>query len=157
MDKTKHHFIWPLKDGDVEFISPKRKHKIYGKLLLEGDVLIVLIPNPVFFFRFFALQNVSKMWPLEERFLYDNEKIPGFSGTFTTIKKTHQKSFRLFSHLVQLQLGFFVFQVAELAILSLVAIAIEKADAKASADLPVVFLLASPPVTSKLLWMQKCK
>ena len=52
--------------------------------------------------------------------------------------------------LVQLQLGFFVFQVAELTILSLVASAIEKADAKASTDLrmPTASLGALP----KLHW-----
>ena len=48
-----------------------------------------------------------------------------------------------FSHLVQLQLGFFVFQVAELAILSLVAIAIDKTNAKASTDLAGFFSTTS--------------
>ena len=64
--------------------------------LLEGDVLIVLIPNLVFF-SIFSLPNVSKMWPLEERFLLRQRKnLPGFSVTFKTIKKRTKKVYGVF-------------------------------------------------------------
>ena len=74
-------------------------------------------------------------------FFTTTKKSPRIVEPSQQLKKRTKKVSGFFSHLVQLQLGFFVFQVAELAILSLVAIAIEKADAKASTDLPVVFFV----------------
>ena len=128
--------------------------KIYCKLLLEGDFLI---PNSVAFFAFFLrfkmFDNVAfeRRISLQPKTFGENQtKIPRIKWNLHANKKTHPKpkASRFFcSHLVQLQLGFFVFQVAELAILSLVAIAIEKANAKASTDLTRDFLLVSPPVT----------
>ena len=120
--------------------------KIYCKLLLEGDFLI---PNSVgfcrIFLRFKMFDNVAfeRKISLQPKTFGENQtKILRIKWNLHANKKTHPKpkaSQFFCSHLVQLQLGFFVFQVAELAILSLVAIAIEKANAKAPTDLTRVF------------------
>ena len=84
----------------------------------------------------FCASKFLAMLPLKERCLYNGKPSYRIKWNLHANKNNAPPKLRdLFSHLVQLQLGFFVFQVAELAILSLVAIAIDKTNAKASTDL----------------------